>query len=173
MLLRLLIVALEWVAIVDLLTDLQIVRMLWKSNLTISLTVTVISMLAPFYVSYVPFLMSLKERINRSSEPDLNLTTVAFIMASPLAIFMLLVIDNVFILNTAFLEVAFKIISFLSYGVIDLNYISEAVDNWYEILFGMKREDIEGFRRMRTTHQLLFETIIQLGLQVCLLYCFG
>jgi hypothetical protein len=94
-------------------------------------------------------------------------------MASPLAILMLIIVDLVFIFNTAFLELAFEIAYILSYGLIDFRYISAIIDSSYVILFGMQRVDIEGFRRMRTIHQLAFETIVQLGLQLRMLQYFG
>ena len=73
-------------------------------------------------------------------------------MASPLAILMLILLDLVYLLNTAYLEPTFEVIYLLSYGMVDLTFVPSLIENSYSLLFGMEREDVEGFRRMRTTH---------------------
>ena len=73
-------------------------------------------------------------------------------MATPLAVFLLLGMDLVFIINTAFLEPVFSLTDLISVGVLNLNMISEVIDGSYEVLFGMSKIDIEGFRRMRNIH---------------------
>ena len=73
-------------------------------------------------------------------------------MASPLAILMLILLDLIYLLNTAYLEPTFEVIYLLSYGMVDLTFVPTLIENSYSLLFGMEREDVEGFRRMRTTH---------------------
>ena len=73
-------------------------------------------------------------------------------MASPLAILMLILLDLIYLLNTAYLEPTFELIYLLSYGMVDLTFVPSLIENSYSLLFGMEREDVEGFRRMRTTH---------------------
>jgi hypothetical protein len=73
-------------------------------------------------------------------------------MATPLAVVLLLLMDTVFIMNTAFLEPIFLIISLMSVGVLNLHIVSELIDGSYQVLFGMSKIDVEGFRRMRTIH---------------------
>jgi hypothetical protein len=63
---------------------------------------------------------------------SITLITVGWIMASPVAILMLLAMDLVFIFNTAFLQIALNVISLSSFGILDATFISETIDDSYE-----------------------------------------
>jgi hypothetical protein len=58
------ILSLEWVATLDLATDLQITRMLWENDYSVWMVTAILSQLVPFYVSYVPFVTYLRERLS-------------------------------------------------------------------------------------------------------------
>ncbi len=47
--------------------------------------------------------------------------------------------------------------------------VNTLIDGSYEYLFQMKRHEVGGFRRMRTITQVIFETLIQLAVQIHML----
>ena len=74
--------------------------------------------------------------------------------------------DLTFILNTTILTPIAAVLSCVcasSYKIIDCVY---------EQLFLLKAQEVSGFRRMRLITQLLFETLIQLAVQIHILYYF-
>jgi hypothetical protein len=54
---------LEWVAALDLISDFQIIVMLWQTKYAVWLAVTVVTNFAPVFVSYIPLILYLKTRI--------------------------------------------------------------------------------------------------------------
>ena len=80
--------------------------------------------------------------------------------------------DVLFLANTVILIPLLNSISYLLCGYVDVTSLLEYVDATYESLFEMQRLDAAGFRRMRTITQMLFETVIQLVLQVRILVYF-
>ena len=61
--LYLMVLLLELVAAMDLITDFQIIIMLWQTQYSVWLAVTIVTNFAPVFVSYIPFVLYLKTRI--------------------------------------------------------------------------------------------------------------
>ena len=93
-------------------------------------------------------------------------------MVSPFMLVYLLIMDLVFLLNSAFLAPAVSILECLLCKKVRLSCLSDAIDASYETLFEMQKLDVAGFRRMRTISQLTFESMIQLTLQIYMLMYF-
>ena len=75
-------------------TDFKIIGQLWQTEYSVWLAITLISVAMPIFVSYVPFLLYLKERI--VDDRKFRLIFVAWIMVSPIAPVLLLLMDLVF-----------------------------------------------------------------------------
>ena len=82
-------------------------------------------------------------------------------MVSPLMLILLFIMDLVYLFNGTLLKILIQILSFLSCYKYKFNWIIESIeDNCYDLMFGMKKLDVAGFRRMRTISQMTFETFI-------------
>lgn len=129
-------------------------------------------MTAPFIASQTPFLTFLRELINRDKNGRFKLRFLSVITVSPLMIVFMFVMDIVFLLNQAFLYPIIAFLNVLTCEKLGLGKLLELIDKSYEILFDMQKLEVAGFRRMRTITQMLFETLIQLVLQVRMLIYF-
>jgi hypothetical protein len=61
------------------------------------------------------------------------------------------------------------VLMILTCGMVSLGMIDEAIDGIYKSLFGMQKMDVVGFRRLRTSSQLTFESFPQIVLQLYIL----
>ena len=77
----------------------------------------------------------------------------------------MLLMDQVFVVNTTLLTP----VAFLLKKCFKIQCLNEMIDSSYERLFQMKPHEVGGFRRMRTITQAIFETLIQLGVQIHML----
>jgi hypothetical protein len=81
---------------------------------------------------------------------------------TPVVLVYLLVMDLVYIVNSVALVPLAVIVQMFSCGKIKGNLahmFEEKLDSIYEIMFGMSKMDIKGFRRLRTISQLSFESM--------------
>ena len=89
----------------------------------------------------------------------------AWISITPLFTVYMLFMDHVFVLNTTLLAP----IAFLLRKCCNAEFLTAMTDRSYEVLFQMKPHEVNGFRRMRTITQAIFETLIQLAVQIHML----
>lgn len=151
---------LEFIALGDLFTDMLVFLQLYDSEHRAWTTITIFSMLAPFFACQVPFLVFLKELIYRDQKSTNKLIVLGIVMLSPLMLIYMVVMDFVFLILQAIFSPAVEIVKLVSFGWIDLSGILNRLDRIYEIMFCMQKLDVAGFRRMRTITQLSFETFI-------------
>jgi hypothetical protein len=136
-------------------------------------TITIFSMLAPFFACQTPFLMFLKEKVYRDLNNRFKLKFMGFVMVSPIMLVYMFILDIMFVINQALLFPLICLLKFLTCGIIDLSCFNRALDKSYEFLFEMQKLEVAGFRRMRTISQLTFESLIQFCLQVRMLMYFN
>ena len=55
----------------------------------------------------------------------------------------------------------------------NMGSIYTCIEQSYESLFRMKQHEVNGFRRMRTITQLMFESLIQFAVQIHMLVYFN
>ena len=77
----------------------------------------------------------------------------------------MLAMDQVFVLNTTLLAP----VAYLLKICCKTECLYDVIDGSYERMFQMKPHEVSGFRRMRTITQMMFETFIQLGVQIHML----
>ena len=77
----------------------------------------------------------------------------------------MLSLDLIFVLNTTL----FAPIGYLLTKCCRIKSLNSLIDGSYERLFQMKPHEVVGFRRMRTITQMIFESVIQLGVQIHML----
>ena len=105
---------LEWIASIDLLTDVIVLIQLWETEHYAWTTITIFSMTAPFIISQTPFLTFLRDLINRDKNNRFKLRFLSVIVVSPLMIVFMFVMDIVFLLNQAFLYPIFATLDTLT-----------------------------------------------------------
>ena len=86
------------------------------------------------------------------------MNTLAWITLTPAIIIYLFLMDVVFLLISSILTPIFFFIHFLTCGKANFTRMLDSTDSIYENMFEMKRLDVNGFRRLRTISQLVFES---------------
>lgn len=90
---------LEWIAAADLYTDILVFLQLLDTDFHAWTTITIFSLLAPFFACQTPFLMFLKEQVYRDKKNRLKLRTMGHIMVSPLMLAYMFILDVIFVVN--------------------------------------------------------------------------
>ena len=164
---------LELIALFDMFGDIYLMYSMYIYGHTAWFTLSIFTMLSPFYVCYVPLVTFQKNRGKLQKETRF-LKVLNIVSLTPLIVAYLLVMDIIYILVSVVITPSAMLIKLLSCGLIDVTNIEEKLDVLYEILFGMSDMDIKGFRRLRTISQLSFESLPQIILQCrILIYAFN
>lgn len=95
------------------------------------ITITIFSMLAPFFACQTPLLMFLKEQVYRDSKNRLKLRLIGGLMISPLMLVYMFLLDVIFMLNQAVLYPLIQILKFVTCKIVDLSCLNRALDNSY------------------------------------------
>lgn len=140
---------LEAIALFDMIGDIILMIGMYSAGHTAWLTISIFTMLSPFYVCYVPLLTFQKNRAKMQDETKfmqfLNIASL-----TPFIVAYLLFMDVIYIIMSVIITPGAMLIKALSCGLIDVTNVEEKLDVLYEILFGMSDMDIKGFRRLRT-----------------------
>lgn len=163
----------EWIAVADFITDMLVLFQISQTEHHAWTTITLFSMLAPFFACQTPFLMFLKEQVYRDKDDRFKLKFLSEVMVSPFMLVYMFLMDIVFLVNQAILVPIIQVLRLLTCNLINLSCLTQTIDNSYEILFEMQKLEVAGFRRMRTISQLTFETFIQFILQMRMLSYFS
>lgn len=84
----------------------------------------------------------------------------------PVFLVYLILLDVLFMINTAVLRPIVYIIKIATCNKVDLMKLTMFVNNMYSVFFDMDTMEVEGFRRLRTISQLTFESLPQIILQI-------
>lgn len=149
---------LEAIALADMVGDIYLLTGMYKFGHTAWFTLSIFTMLSPFYVCYVPLLTFQKNRSKLEKESWFQkfINTASL---TPFIVIYLLFMDLIYIVVSVIITPIAYVIKLLTCGLIDLTGIEDGLDVLYEILFGMSDMDIKGFRRLRTISQLSFESL--------------
>lgn len=140
---------LELIAMFDMVGDIYLVIGMYTYGHTAWFTISVFTMLSPFYVCYVPLVTFQKNRSKLQEETKfLKFLNIASL--TPFIVVYLLIMDIIYIIVSVVITPTAMIIKLLSCGLIDVTNVEEKLDVLYEVLFGMTDMDIKGFRRLRT-----------------------
>ena len=94
---------------------------------------------------------------------------LSFFTLTPFLLIYLLLIDIVFLLISSIVSPLTLLVSLITLGRVKLDKLNDLFDRIYELLFGMSKIDVLGFRRLRTSSQLTFESIPQVLFQLYIL----
>ena len=98
------------------------------------------------------------------------MAALAWITLTPGIIVYLFLMDVIFLFISSVLTPIFVAIHFLTCGKVNFTKMLNSTDGIYETCFEMKRLDVNGFRRLRTISQLVFESFPQIILQSYILW---
>lgn len=161
----------EYIALFDFATDLFVAYKLINAPATVMwAAITVNAMIAPFLASCVQMISFLLEKVIVRDDMESNtwLLIISWGSLFPIFIVFLWIMDIVFIINTTIFEPIASI-----FGICcNVNFLTQAIDGSYEVLFRMKKHEVAGFKRMRTITQLFFESFLQLALQLHMLHIY-
>lgn len=90
---------LEWIAAADLYTDIIILEQLLGTPHHAWSTITIFSMVAPFFACQTPLLMFLKEKLQRDQHDGVKLHLMGQIMVSPFMLAYVFALDIIFVIN--------------------------------------------------------------------------
>lgn len=140
---------LELIALFDMIGDIYLMISMYQTGHTAWFTLSIFTMLSPFYVCYVPLVTFQKNRGKLQKETQF-LKFLNVLSLTPFIVSYLLLMDIIYILVSVVITPLAFLLKALSCGFIDLTNVEEKLDVLYEILFGMSDMDIKGFRRLRT-----------------------
>lgn len=159
-------ILLEFIALFDMIGDIFALILVYKLGHIAWFTISVFTMISPFYVCYVPLLTFQKERAEKIEDDSILQKLNGFFSLTPLILINLLLMDLIYIINSVVIT---PIVFIFSFGRLNMEVIEEKIDKIYIVLFGMSDMDIKGFRRLRTISQLSFESFPQILLQIRIL----
>lgn len=90
---------LEWIAAADLYTDFVVLNQLLHTDHRAWSTITIFSLLAPFFACQTPYLMFLKEKVYRDKDDKLKLRSMGQVMVSPFMLIYMFILDVIFVIN--------------------------------------------------------------------------
>jgi hypothetical protein len=93
-------------------------------------------------------------------------TFIQFLAVTPFLLVYLFVVDAVFLLLSAVVTPILILFSVLTCQTHLIGKLELCIDAIYRTLFGMQKMDVIGFRRLRTSCQLTFESLPQIILQI-------
>ena len=131
----------ELIAAGDFVTDIIVLKQLGNTRHAMWFTITVVSIIMPFLISYVPFMIFLKERVTKvifKDEITCRLRFLAGASLSPLILVYLMLMDLVFLFNETILVPITLILRLLTCNLLDLRCLTEKIEQSYELLFEMQ-----------------------------------
>ena len=133
----------------DMIGDIYLLLGMYKYGHTAWFTISIFTMLSPFYVCYVPLVTFQKNR-SKLQEYTCFLKFLNVLSLTPFIVGYLLIMDLIYIIVSVIITPFTMLLKLLTCGLIDITNVEEKLDVLYEILFGMSDMDIKGFRRLRT-----------------------
>lgn len=120
-------------------------------------------MLTPYFVSYAPLVNYQIEnwRVKKQEALDVTcrMSALAWVTLTPGIIIYIFIMDVIFLIISSVLTPIFFLIHLISFGKLNFTMMLDSTDGIYEKMFEMKRLDVNGFRRLRTISQLVFESV--------------
>jgi hypothetical protein len=154
----------ELLSTFDFITDGYLIYKFGASVHTAWLCCNLQTVIWPFMIAYVPFISYQLDKMRTSFE-DSKLScsfirkSTLFFATTPLLLIYLIIIDTFFLVVSS-IGTPFAIIAFiLSCGYISFESVDNVINSLYKMVFGMQKMDIIGFRRLRTSGQLTFESL--------------
>jgi hypothetical protein len=171
---ELLTLGLELVAAADLYTDTVILLKMYRHDHMAWATATVVMMVSPYLVCYAALIsLLLRSRVfepeTLAGEPKRHLglrKTVGLLYLSPLCICYFVLVDVVYTLKAVTVDLASMLLRLLTFGYFQPNRSGDSAANRFmNNVIGLSKMDVEGYRRLRTLSQLIFESFPQIALQ--------
>lgn len=167
--------ALELISAADLVTDISILVVIFMHNHVYWSTITIVSMTAPYLVSYAATLkLFMRNRTFRGHDESgrrhrcvclRHLGGLCYL--TPLSLCYFLLVDVAYALKASTLDIAALSLRILTCGRVcgSRSAGDSDMDGLCSGAVGLTRMDTEGYRRMRTMSQLIFEACLQIPLQ--------
>lgn len=140
---------LEFIAVLDLITDIQVLTQLCQTKHIFWTSVNILSVFSPYFASQIPYIIFLKQKTATDAQ-NCKTSWLGFTMVSPLMLVLMSLMDVTFLTLSVILIPFCFIIKFLTCGFVNLGFIAERLEETYEAMFKMQKLDAAGFRRMRT-----------------------
>ena len=171
---ELLTLGLELVAAADLYTDTVILLKMYRHDHMAWATATVVMMVSPYLVCYAALIsLLLRSRVfepeTLAGEPKRHLglrKTVGLLYLSPLCICYFVLVDVIYTFKAVTVDLTSMLLRLLTFGYVQPNRSGDSAANRFvNNVLGLSKMDVEGYRRLRTLSQLIFESFPQIALQ--------
>jgi hypothetical protein len=159
---------LEMIAIFDLVGDIFVLIAIIKLGHYMWSVLTFFQIASPFFICYAPLINYWVQKgsfgIYESSANRISFKNKAlgFMVLTPIFVIYLVVLDLLFMINTAVLRPLVYLLKLLTFNKLDLTRLTLFVNDMYSLFFDMDIMEVEGFRRLRTISQLTFESLPQI-----------
>jgi fatty acid desaturase len=131
------------------------------------------TMILPYYVAFVPMMHFRLQKFRMKKEKDAKASCLQklwnIILLTPLVVIYLLFIDLLFLILSGILFPIVFFLLLLTRQMKHLHHVEEFNDTIFRNAFSIQQRDIQGFRRLRTTTQLLFESLPEIFFQLYIL----
>ncbi|CAK9002460.1 Uncharacterized protein SCF082_LOCUS7350 [Durusdinium trenchii] len=176
MILQGLVIVLEILSAADLFTDVLLVRWMYLSHHIWWATLSCLMMVAPYLAAFSATLrIGLRNRIFEATDSNGKMQKLyrlrrlaGAVCMTPLCVVAFILLDLVYTIKAATFDV-FALVVGLIAPKMKLDVTDGAVSKFLSDHLGLTTMDIEGYRRLRTTTQLLFESFPQIVLQLYIL----
>ena len=148
---------LELVAFFDMGSDIMFLIEIWKANHPMWFMFSMFTIVAPYYICYVPLLRY--QRRNITDEMNTQQKAVLYCAFTPLILLYLFLLDLLYLFNAVILAPILLIVNILSCGRLQDIDIEERTDKVFEAIFQLTHLEIIGFRKLRTMSQFTFESV--------------
>ena len=171
-----LMILLELLSSADFVTDILLVRWMYLSHHVWWATLSCLMMVAPYLAAFSATLrISLRNRIFEATDSCGNPQSfyrcrqlAAAVCMTPLCVAAFIFLDLVYSIKAATFDILALFIGLVKPGM-TLDVTGGVVSKFLSDHLGLTTMDIEGYRRLRTTTQLLFESFPQIVLQLHIL----
>ena len=120
-------------------------------------------------VCYVTLVQMLLQRNTFDQINSFYLRLLSKVVLTFLILVYLMILDIDFMVLNLIVGTLCLILSWATCGYVQTSWVENLINRQFEALFGMKTNDVEGFRRARSINQLFYETIPQFLLQLRIL----
>lgn len=130
-------------------------------------------MICPYFISYVPLInfwlllgsFGIYSQGKKETIP-ISKKILGYMALLPIFLVYLFIMDLMYVFHTILCRPIQLAIKCCTCGKLNVNTCGEWIENSYQYLFDMGPNEIDGFRRLRTISQLIFEGIPQIILLI-------
>lgn len=165
---------LELISAFDLIGDIYCLRSYIITGHYFWSSFTIFTMICPYFISYVPLVnfwlllgsFGIYSQEGKEQKIPCGKKILGYLALFPIFLVYLFLMDLIYVIHTILCLPFLLVIKCITFGRLNVFACGDWIENSYQYLFDMGPNEIEGFRRLRTISQLIFEGIPQIFLLI-------